>query len=108
LPPEVATDVELCVTELVTNSVQHADADAGYTGEVRMAVRLLASAVRVEVGDRGQGFDPARAALGRHGDGAGGYGLYIVQMLADRWGVECRDLTWVWFEIDLERAGASR
>ena len=102
----MVTDVELCVTELVTNSVQHAN--AGYQGEVEMAVRLLPSAVRVEVGDRGDGFDAARARHGPRGDGGGGYGLYIVQMLAHRWGVERGDLTWVWFEIDHGRAGASR
>lgn len=100
----MTTDLELCVTELVTNSVQHAD--TGYQGEVEMEVRLLPSAVRVEVGDRGDGFDPGRAEPGCGVDHGGGFGLYIVQMLADRWGVERGDLTCVWFEIDLEGAGA--
>ena len=92
----------LCVTELVTNSVQHPAASGA--DEVELSVRLSPEAVRVEVGDRGEGFELARVAQER-GPG-GGWGLYIVDLLADRWGVERSDHTRVWLEIDLGGSGA--
>jgi anti-sigma regulatory factor (Ser/Thr protein kinase) len=98
----VVSDLELCVTELVTNGVRHPDTSDGEP--VEMSVRLSDEGVRVEVGDRGEGFDVDR--LPREGGPRGGYGLYIVELLADRWGVERRDLTWVWFEIDVRGGGA--
>ena len=101
LSEQVLSDVMLCVTELVTNSVQHPHVPGD--GEVQMWLRMSDEAVRVRVGDRGLGFEPKL----RHPRGAkGGYGLHIVELLADRWGVERGDLTWVWFEIDLGRSGA--
>lgn len=89
------------MTELVTNGVKHSDTD-----ELEMSVSLSPATVRVEVGDRGEGFDlkPGAPTLGR----PGGYGLYIVELLADRWGVDRRDLNWVWFEMDRESAGATQ
>jgi hypothetical protein len=33
----------------------------------------------------------------------GGWGLFLVEKLADRWGVARNSLTRVWFEIDLDR-----
>jgi anti-sigma regulatory factor (Ser/Thr protein kinase) len=91
----------LCVTELVTNSVQHPHVPGN--GEVELSLRMSDEAVRVQVGDRGPGFEPKR----RRPRGAkGGYGLHIVELLADRWGVERGARTWVWFEIDLEGSGA--
>ena len=53
--------------------------------------------MRVEVADRGPGFDP-RLADDRAGSG---WGLYLVDQLADRLGVSRTDGTTVWFEIDL-------
>jgi anti-sigma regulatory factor (Ser/Thr protein kinase) len=99
VPADVLEDLQLCVTELVTNGVKHSD-----THELEMSVRVSPATVRVEVGDHGTGFElhPATPSLTR----AGGYGLYIVELLADRWGVDRRELNWVWFEMDLEAAGA--
>jgi hypothetical protein len=58
------------------------------------------------VGDGGDGF--ARRRFVRHAAGEHGYGLYIVELLSDRWGVARDTLNWVWFEIDLGRAAAPR
>ena len=101
LPDQVLSDVMLCVTELVTNSVQHPRVHGDR--DVEMSLRLTDEGIRVRVGDRGAGFEPnPRRERGANG----GYGLYIVELLADRWGVERGDLTWVWFEIDLQGSGA--
>jgi anti-sigma regulatory factor (Ser/Thr protein kinase) len=53
--------------------------------------------VRVEVIDHGEGFVPSPRA----GDvqDPGGFGLFLVGRLADRWGVEADDTTCVWFEL---------
>jgi anti-sigma regulatory factor (Ser/Thr protein kinase) len=91
------SDVMICVTELVTNSVQH---PAQRTDDrVELELQVSPAAVRVEVRDTGEGFEPA--TVPRHRGERGGYGLHIVELLADRWGVERDELTRVWFEIDL-------
>ena len=65
-----------------------------------MTVRASRTSMRVEVSDRGAGFDPAalHAPSAEHG---GGWGVPIVATLAHRWGVERQsETTTVWFEID--------
>ena len=92
-------DLTLLVSELVTNAVRHARGDRF---EVRLEVRP--DVVRLEVHDEGDGFEPEIAPSD---DGSGGYGLYIVDRLADRWGVE-RDaggVTWVELDRDDRLAG---
>ena len=97
LPERRLRDVRLLVSELVTNAVRHAQLTAG--DRIRLRVRLEAEAVRVEVHDPGRGFelrspqpDPARAS---------GWGLFLVDELADRWGMEPTDPgTSIWFEVD--------
>jgi anti-sigma regulatory factor (Ser/Thr protein kinase) len=90
---ETSESVRLLVTELVTNSVRHADVGA----EEYIEIELVASrdGVRVDVTDRGPGFDPSEPR--RH---PGGFGLILVEEIADRWGVDCEDGSRVWFEID--------
>jgi hypothetical protein len=66
---------------------------------VRLVVAVRTGDVRVEVHDPGAGFtprpprpDPARTS---------GWGLYLVDELADRWGVDGAGRgTRVWFELD--------
>jgi anti-sigma regulatory factor (Ser/Thr protein kinase) len=93
----VLDDVRLLISEIVTNSVRHAGLGPGD----RVAVRVMAEPkrVRAEVVDAGRGFDAPqpRPAAGT----ASGWGLFLVEHLADRWGVERLDgRTRVWFEID--------
>ncbi len=85
-------DVLLLVSELVTNAVRHA---RGKRFEVRLEVRP--DALRLEVHDQGAGFVPEIAPSD---DGTGGYGLYIVDRLADRWGVERDPSGVIWLEVD--------
>ena len=99
--PGVLADVKLLVSELITNSVK-------YGGEG--AVTLLADVdgprdLRVEVVDQGVGFVPV--ARDRPMTEVGGWGLHLVQTLADRWGVH-RGSTHVWFEIRRGGAAARR
>jgi anti-sigma regulatory factor (Ser/Thr protein kinase)/DNA-directed RNA polymerase subunit RPC12/RpoP len=84
---------ELLASELVTNVVQHVETPA----EADMRVRLYGDCVRVEVRDEGPGFTPALQPLDE--DTSAGWGLHLVQELADDWGVELGAQTCVWFEL---------
>lgn len=87
----------LLVTELVANSVLHAGADA--VSAIELKVSMTPSCARVEVQDEGPGFD----ARVREPDleNGGGFGLLLVDRLADRWGMVTDQPSRVWFEIDL-------
>lgn len=89
-------NVRLLVSELVTNSVRHAHTATPASLELRATV--FSDHVRVEVSDHGHGFDISEQVPNR--DTAAGWGLYLVDQLADRWGVANTHGTSVWFEID--------
>ena len=89
-------DAQLLATELVANAVRHGGKPPA---PVTVTVHATPRVMRVEVSDQGDGFDPdrLRSPARTHG---GGWGLPIVAALADRWGVDGRAATTVWFEID--------
>jgi anti-sigma regulatory factor (Ser/Thr protein kinase) len=93
-------ELRLLITELLTNSVRHGSQDNGW---ISLDVEIFANAVRAAVTDAGPGFEPAREPQ-PHGDRPGGWGLYLVDRLADRWGVDCGGKkTSVWFEVDRDQ-----
>ena len=93
LDPPLMETLRLLVTELVTNSIRHTAADA-----VGIRVLVGSSVVWTEVTDAGPGFDPD--ASGAAGAGHTGWGLFLVERLADRWGVnQDGDGTKVWFQL---------
>ncbi|MCW3011029.1 MAG: ATP-binding protein [Solirubrobacterales bacterium] len=89
-------DLRLLVSEMVTNAVRH----AGATGSPRvlLVVEGGPGQVRVEVHDEGPGFT-APAEPGPRDEGTSGWGLYLVQKLARRWGTEPAPDAHVWFEL---------
>jgi len=104
LGPDLFDDVSLLVSELVTNSVRHGE--VGPDGQIELNVDVGDDRVRVEVDDRGLGFD-ARTAPRMDSDRGGGFGLYLVDHLADRWQTERHDgATRVWFELSRSRRTA--
>lgn len=89
----VAENLRLLVTELVGNSVRHAGVES-----VVMKVALTDPAVHVEVTDEGPGFEPT--SRDERADRESGWGLFLVDRLADRWGVNCHQgATRVWFDL---------
>lgn len=99
LPDEVRGDVLLLVTELVTNAVRHGQ--PGRERPVRVLVAGSSKRVRVEVVDAGPGFDAVPRRPGN--DATGGWGLYLVQRIADRWGVlPAASGCCVWCELELQ------
>jgi anti-sigma regulatory factor (Ser/Thr protein kinase) len=93
----VLDDIRLLVSELVTNAIRHAGISNG--GQVGLDVSINGPRVRVEVADPGAGFDPTprKEAMTK----PGGWGLYLVDRIADRWGVVTNRINRVWFEVDL-------
>jgi anti-sigma regulatory factor (Ser/Thr protein kinase) len=96
LDPGQLETVRLLVTELITNSVRHGD-----PGEepVKVSVTLTEGAVRVEVSDAGPGFEPPPRP-DQPLESPSGWGLYLVDRLAHRWGVDSGGGSAVWFELD--------
>jgi len=81
LRPACLETLRLLVSEVVTNAVRHGPRGSDATAIMR--VEVVADRVRVEIEDMGSGFaspGPPKA------DGSGGWGLYLVDELADRWG----------------------
>ena len=93
LDPPLMETLGLLVTELVTNSVRHTDADS-----ITLRVAIGSSAVLTEVTDEGPPFDPD--CVERAGEGDCGWGLFLVQRLAHTWGVKNKGGSKrVWFEL---------
>jgi two-component sensor histidine kinase len=96
LPAEESTrrKVELIVSELVTNSVMHADTST--RDALLLRLRCERSRVSGEVCDAGEGFDwqLTEPDLSE----PGGLGLMVVDRLAASWGVRRNGGTCVWFE----------
>ena len=91
--------MRLLVSELVTNSVRHAQLTRDMT--IRVSVALVDGAVRIEVEDPGDGAIAAVPPDREHG---GGFGLYLVEILAERWGSTNDGKTCVWAELAVSPA----
>ena len=93
IDPPLMETLRLLVTELVSNSVRHAQSET-----VVLKILVGRSAVLTEVTDEGPGFDPASTP--EPGTDESGWGLFLVERLAHRWGVnQSDDETRVWFEL---------
>lgn len=94
---EILENLRLIVSELVTNSYRHAAMREQDRVDVRVALRD--GVLRLEVADPGSGFpqphDPVPQA-------ESGWGLYLVDQLSDRWGVDPGSVTRVWAELDVD------
>lgn len=96
VPATVREDVLVLLAELVNNAVR--DGGVGPERSLRVDVRLQPSQVRVEVVDP----SPAVSLVGARGRAK--RGPFLVQQIADRWGVSrAGPGTCVWFEIGFER-----
>jgi len=103
LDPDQLGELRLLVTELLSNSVRHACMPDDW---ISLDVDIHTRAVRVVVTDEGPGFVPEPSPK-PHLDRPGGWGLCLVDRLADRWGVDSNGRTAVWFEFDRSFAHAA-
>lgn len=90
-PPEVAEDVALLTSELVSNAVRHARTP------FEVLVDRTEDRIRVTVSDESP--DPP-TVLDPAPDEVGGRGLVLVSKLSHRWGFESRpNGKAIWFEV---------
>jgi anti-sigma regulatory factor (Ser/Thr protein kinase) len=96
---------QLLVSELVTNSFRHGGAPMD---DVMVTVELMPHWFRVGVQDSGS--DAVIAARPADLVTGGGFGLNLVQMLSERWGVErlAGGGTQVWAQLPRARGEAAR
>ena len=94
-------DIQLLISELVANSVRHADAPADAVVNVR--AQATADSLRLEVEDRGSTGSITRRAPDLHY--GGGFGLNVVERLSARWGVNREVGTRVWAELAFPPTG---
>jgi GAF domain-containing protein/anti-sigma regulatory factor (Ser/Thr protein kinase) len=100
LGPRTAQDLRLLATELVANAVRHTGIAVG---TVEVQLRLAGDRVHLSVLDDGPGFElPERPVVAP--DGPGGWGLYLVDRCAVRWGAERGERHRVWLELERQDA----
>jgi anti-sigma regulatory factor (Ser/Thr protein kinase) len=90
----VRQNVVLLVSEVVSNAVLHSSGP--HDAPIRLTASIGEGAVRITVTDAGEGFTPGERDPTRRD---GGYGLFLLQKAATRWGVDPQGPTNVWFEI---------
>jgi anti-sigma regulatory factor (Ser/Thr protein kinase) len=96
VPASEREDILLLVSELVANAVRHAD--VGPDRSLRVDLKRWPRRVRVEVDHPGRGFE--HECTPPSPDEPGGWGLVLVDRIADRWGVTSgAGRTCVWFEL---------
>lgn len=98
LPRSVRHRLALLLSELVTNAIQHGGAGPDETVQVRLA--SAPERIRVEVFDPGSNGKGPRNRI----EDEGGYGLLLVDRLANDWGRDHLSSggTLVWFELQLD------
>jgi len=97
LAPDVLEDLQLVVSELVTNSVKF-----GPRRAITLALSISGDGiVKGEVIDQGDG-ERAKVEMTPEPTVSGGWGLHLVDQVAVSWGVH-EGSTHVWFEIGPDR-----
>jgi anti-sigma regulatory factor (Ser/Thr protein kinase) len=101
--PSALASAQLLVTELVSNSLRHSGYGDG--DDVVVSVELTLESFRVGVLDPGS--DAAIAVRPADVESGGGFGLNLVRMLSERWGVEYLGSggTQVWAQLLRESTG---
>jgi anti-sigma regulatory factor (Ser/Thr protein kinase) len=95
VPSRVLEDAQLLASELVTNSVLHAEVEAANV--IHVGVELATGLLRLHVEDGGITGAVAPRAPGVAG--GSGYGLNLVAAIATQWGVSRNAGTRVWAEL---------
>jgi anti-sigma regulatory factor (Ser/Thr protein kinase) len=100
---QLVDDVRLVVSELVSNIVAHSGIPVGSSIELR--VIRGPTVVRVELQYAGTRFTPAAVPAAVTAEA--GRGLYIVDRVTDRWGIDPTDGLVAWAEWDVAAPVAS-
>lgn len=100
IPATATSDAALIVSELVTNSVLHAN--VGQHQVVILELTTLDDGLRIAVTDPGSGLEPRVPPVDP--GSPGGFGLRLIDNLCCAWGVarELDGTTRVWCELPLD------
>lgn len=101
LPHPLIDDAKLLTTELVTNSIRHAGLGPGE--RVTLTAEWTGPRLRVSVRDPGSGGQGSVIAgsIRPNPGPRSGWGLYLVDQLATRWGTNFENGTEFWFELEI-------
>jgi anti-sigma regulatory factor (Ser/Thr protein kinase) len=105
-PANLIADAQLLVSELVTNSIRHAG--LGPEDYIQVTIRWSGTVLRVIVWDRATdvALSPVVGEF-RPAPGAdSGWGLFLVDRIARRWGTSLDRRAGYWFELELEPPGS--
>jgi anti-sigma regulatory factor (Ser/Thr protein kinase) len=102
IPSNLVEDARLIVTELVGNSIRHSGLRPHE--QVGITAEWSGTRLRVAVRDRSRPKAPSPVAgtIRPRAGAESGWGLFIVDRLATRWGT---DEAGYWFELDGRRTG---
>jgi anti-sigma regulatory factor (Ser/Thr protein kinase) len=101
LPDQVIQEGTLLTSELVTNSIRHAG--LGPDDYIEVAATWSGTVLRVIVRDSGSAGPAPEIVAGSirpSPGGQSGWGLYLVDKLATRWGTNLEGSAGYWFEIE--------
>lgn len=101
-------DAQLMATELVSNSMRHAGLGPGDV--IEMTATWTGRTLRVAVRDAGSRTPPEHVLAGSirpSPSGRSGWGLYLVDKLATRWGTKVGGRVGFWFELEEPAAPGS-
>jgi len=78
----------------------------GPEDSIGLKIAVRPETVRIEVKDQGPGFEPDASRPDE--DEVSGWGLFLIDQLADRWGVVQDEGTTVWFEVARGESSSGR
>jgi hypothetical protein len=100
--PDVFYDLSLCVSELVTKTVRRGEPAA--VDQIELGVWRSETLIRAEIRQPRSDVVVSKPPAMVRSD----WGMFIVDRVADRWGVDRNEGTLIWCEIDLAGDGRSR
>jgi anti-sigma regulatory factor (Ser/Thr protein kinase) len=98
-------DARLLVSELVTNSIRHGHLSIDQ--DIQLRADVDGDTLHVEVCDPGGALE-LQPSIARTQLQDAGWGLFLVRLLAQRWGINADGSTLVWFDIPLRRGASDR
>ncbi|HEY1329848.1 MAG TPA: ATP-binding protein [Actinomycetota bacterium] len=104
LPDDLVFDAQLLLSELVSNSIRHSGLGDGQ--QVRVRAEWTGAKLRVVVsdGERAAGHIIVVGSIRPDPGMESGWGLFLVDRLADRWGTDIGEHISYWFEMEADGA----
>ena len=105
-PAILIADAQLLVSELVTNSIRHAG--LGPEDYIQVTIRWSGRVLRVIVWDRATdvALSPVVGEFRPAPGTDSGWGLFLVDRVARRWGTSLDRRAGYWFELELDPPGS--